>query len=392
MTDPVNAFVNKLSLPGARSGPLAGLTLGVKDLYDIEGHITGCGNPDWAATHGQASQTASAVMNLVEAGASMTGKTHTDELAYSLMGVNAHYGTPVNTAAPERVPGGSSSGSAAAVAAGIVDIGLGSDTGGSVRLPASFCALWGIRPTHGVIALDNVMPLAPSFDTAGWFTRSPELLQSVGHVLGLSSAPVSYKNLLMPTEIWAAMPPETRTAFNPIITDLKSRFDSIEECRFSPHSLDEWLDVFKVCQGSEVWEVHGDWVTETEPHFGPGVRERFDMASALAPDLVSTMRAKRKQFCEPLHELLADGTVLIVPSSPGAAPLKNASKESLDAFRMAALKILCPAGLAGLPQLSMPLASIHGTPLGLSLIGARHSENMLFELAIEIANSKAITA
>ncbi|MDP6620082.1 MAG: amidase family protein, partial [Nitrospinota bacterium] len=167
----------EVHLPGKAGGPLAGLRFAVKDLYDVEGHVTGRGNPDWLATHGPAESTAPAVARLVEAGATMIGKTITDELAFSLFGENFHYGTPVNTRAPDRVPGGSSSGSASAVAGGLVDFAVGSDTGGSVRVPASFCGILGIRPTHGRISLEGCMPLAPSLDTVGWFANDPELLE-----------------------------------------------------------------------------------------------------------------------------------------------------------------------------------------------------------------------
>ncbi|HWI12737.1 MAG TPA: amidase family protein, partial [Burkholderiales bacterium] len=176
--DRINAFCRHthVELPGASSGPLAGLTFAAKDIYDVIGHRTGFGSPDWLRTHEPAASTAPVVQQLLDAGATMVGKTQTDELTYSLNGENAHYGTPVNVNAPGRIPGGSSSGSAAAVAAGLVDFALGSDTGGSVRAPASFCGIYGIRPTHGRVSLRGACPLAATFDTAGWFAREASLL------------------------------------------------------------------------------------------------------------------------------------------------------------------------------------------------------------------------
>src|SRR6187401_2279204 len=176
--DTLGAFCRHthVALAGAAQGPLAGLTFGLKDIYDIAGHKTGFGSPDWLGTHEVASRTASVATRLLGAGATMVGKTHTEEMAFSLTGKNAHYGTPLNPAAPGRIPGGSSSGSASAVAGHLVDFAIGSDTGGSVRAPASFCGIYGIRPTHGRIALDGVCPLAPMFDTCGWFARDPEML------------------------------------------------------------------------------------------------------------------------------------------------------------------------------------------------------------------------
>src|SRR6266480_663273 len=191
--DTLGAFCRHthVAMEGAAAGPLCGTTFGVKDLYHIAGHRTGFGNPVWFETHPVADRTAVAVQRLLDASARMVGKTHTDELAYSLNGENRHYGTPVNANAPGRVPGGSSSGSAAAVAGGLVDFALGSDTGGSVRVPASFCGLYGVRPTHGRIPLDGILLQAPSYDTIGWFARDAELFARVGAVLLQSNVPAA---------------------------------------------------------------------------------------------------------------------------------------------------------------------------------------------------------
>ena len=157
MAGPLNAFVpdSTAHLPGADHGPLAGLTFAAKDIFDIAGHVTGCGNPHWRATHGPAESNAWVVQRLVDAGAAMVGKTITDELTRGIFGENMHYGTPVNPNAPGRVPGGSSSGSASAVAGQLVDFALGSDTGGSVRVPSSF--LRAVRATAN-----------PRTNPAGW--------------------------------------------------------------------------------------------------------------------------------------------------------------------------------------------------------------------------------
>ena len=163
----------KAPLTGAASGPLAGLTAAVKDMYAIAGERAGGGNPDWLAQAQPATANCSAVQKLLDAGATIVGKTICDEFFYSVAGINAHYGTPANIRAPGRIPGGSSSGSAAAVAAGACDFALGSDTGGSVRIPASLCGLYGIRTTHGRVDLTGAMAMAPSFDVGGWFANAP---------------------------------------------------------------------------------------------------------------------------------------------------------------------------------------------------------------------------
>ncbi len=185
MQDPFGAFCQHgdLRLPGATTGPLVGLTFAAKDLFDIAGYVTGAGNPDWLRTHTPAGETAPAVRMLLDAGATLVGKTLTDELAFSMSGENIHYGTPVNPAAPGRIPGGSSSGSASATAGRLVDFALGTDTSGSIRVPASYCGLFGMRPTHGRVSCRGVVPLAPSLDTVGWFAREALLLQRIGGVL-----------------------------------------------------------------------------------------------------------------------------------------------------------------------------------------------------------------
>src|SRR5438132_8587898 len=170
-------------LNGAGAGPLAGLSAAVKDMYDVAGYRTGGGSPDWLDAHAAATSTAATVVRLLEAGATIIGKTVCDEFFYSVSGANAHYGTPINPRAPDRLPGGSSSGSASAAAAGACDFALGSDTGGSVRVPAAFCGLYGIRPTHGRIDMTGAMPMAPSFDVPGWFASGPGVLRRVGEVL-----------------------------------------------------------------------------------------------------------------------------------------------------------------------------------------------------------------
>ncbi|MEO7403090.1 MAG: amidase family protein, partial [Burkholderiales bacterium] len=201
-----SAFVpHDLAAPihGALTGPLAGLTCAVKDMYDIAGERASGGSPEWLSTHPPAAKHARAVQQLLDAGATIIGKTLCDELFYSVTGANARYGTPINPRALGRLPGGSSAGSAAAVAAGACDIALGSDTGGSVRIPASLCGVYGIRPTLGRIALEGAMAMAPSFDAPGWFASSAGLLRRVGPVLLSGSAtPGTVSRVLMPTDAW----------------------------------------------------------------------------------------------------------------------------------------------------------------------------------------------
>ena len=184
--DPVHALVpHSLTEPlaGSAAGPLAGLTFMVKDLFAIAGRKVGNGNPKFYEHATPASETAPVIARLLDAGASCTGITICDEFFYSVLGANAHYGQPVNPRAPGHVTGGSSCGSAAAVASAMCDFALGSDTGGSIRVPASFTGLYGLRPSFGRIAAQGATPMAPSYDTIGFLAREAELFRTIGGVL-----------------------------------------------------------------------------------------------------------------------------------------------------------------------------------------------------------------
>ena len=386
--DPGGAFCRDthVALPGAPAGPLAGLRFAAKDIFDIEGHRTGFGNPTWLETHGPAGATASAVQALLDGGASLAGKTLTDELAYSLTGENLHYGTPLNPAAPDRVPGGSSSGSASAVAAGLVDFALGTDCGGSVRLPASYCGILGIRPTLGRVPMDGIAPFSASFDVVGWFARDAARLGLVGGILfGESQAPGALRRLVIAEDAFGLVEETVRDALRPAVERVAERVGATRRTRVSPTSLPDWFGNFRVIQASEIWANHGEWITAAKPVFGRGIRERMDWASRVTPDEVHRARERHADIRTRLDELLAEDEVLCLPSSPRAAPRKNTPTDDLEVrFRHQAMCLLCISGLGGLPQVSVPLASLDGLPLGLSLLARRGSDSMLLSLAAEL--------
>jgi len=372
-------------LRGAAKGPLARITFGVKDIYDIAGHKNGFGNPDWLRTHDAASRTAPVVQRLLDAGADMVGKTHTDEITWSLNGENAHYGTPVNVNAPGRIPGGSSSGSAAAVAGGLCDFALGSDTGGSVRAPASFCGIYGIRPTHGRVSLAGACPLASSFDTCGWFARSAELLERVGHVLLGDEGVGAPRRLLLAQDAFDLAGAAVARALEPAVARLGTLLGQPERVTVAADGLAQWLDVFRVLQAAEAWSQHGEWVKRVKPDLGPGIKQRVQYASELDPGLVGPARKRREEIARHMDGLLANDAVLLLPTVPGIAPLRNAAPAATEDFRARALAVLCPAGLARLPQVSLPLARLDGCPLGLSIVTARGGDAMLLALAKALA-------
>lgn len=382
MKDTVGAFAKIFRQAGADSGPLAGLRFGAKDLYDIAGQVTGYGNPVWAATHAPAAETAPAVQALLDAGAELAGKTHTDELAYSLMGVNTHYGTPVNSADPRRVPGGSSSGSAAAVAAGLVPLGLGSDTGGSVRMPASFCGLWGLRTTFGAVPLRGAAPFTRTFDTVGWFAQDAGLMDRVAAVYGLAKGPAPQR-VLLPVDIWAAATPEVVDAMGPALARLQAHLGPVQPVVMAPEGLGPWRETFRICQAAEIWACLGDWIREHRPDFGPGTKERFAFAETVEADTFAAAEADKRKIVARIDAVVPPGSVLVYPTAPGPAPFVTAEAAALDEYRRRAFEMLCTAGLAGLPQLSVPVARVDGGPVGLSLTGPRGHDRRLIALAAE---------
>ena len=370
-----------IEMRGAPKGSLAGLTFGLKDIFDVAGAKTGFGNPDWLRTHEAAQRTAPAAQMLLDAGAHLVGKTHTEEMAWSLTGENFHYGTPVNVKAPGRIPGGSSSGSAAAVAAGLVDFAIGSDTGGSVRLPASYCGILGMRPSHGRISLDGVCPLAASFDTCGWFARDASVFERVGRVLLRDTAPAPRPGrLLVARDAFAFAEPAAGAALDAALKKLAA-LGKAEQVTVGDEPLEKWMDHFRFPQGTEAWAAHGDWITRVQPRFGPPIQGRFDWARAIDPQAAARARARREEITRRMEDMLRGNALLVLPSAPGIAPLRNAPLAEQDGVRARALPMLCIAGLARLPQVSLPLATLDGCPLGLSLLAARGNDTLLLDLA-----------
>lgn len=389
VNDPLGAFIrhDKVALEPRQTGPLSGLTFATKDIFDIRDHVTGCGNPTWFDTHERASRTAPIVETLLEAGARMVGKTITDELAYSLNGQNHHYGTPVNVYDPSRIPGGSSSGSASATAGGLVDFALGSDTGGSVRIPASFNGLYGLRPTHGRIALDGVMPLAPSYDTIGWFADKAEILRRVGEVVfeaDVADAPTPAR-VLIADDLIELVDPKAIDALSAAMDAAEGVLGPAEHLRLSRAGLTTWKDAFRVTQAGEIQESHRAWIESATPNFGPEIAERFDWAMGLDARAIEAAKAERQDHAERVREVVGADAVIMTPTAPTPAPKKRIGAEELRRFRDRVLSMTCVAGMAGLPQLSMPFGQVDKLPVGLSLIAPAGWDEALLKLAPKLA-------
>ncbi|MEZ0447038.1 AtzH-like domain-containing protein [Cellulomonas sp. ICMP 17802] len=354
---------------GAFEGPLLGLRVAVKDVFAVRGYRIGGGNPTWLRDAAPERQHAPAVLDLLKGGASVRGLARTDELAYSIAGANPHYGTPANGAVPGALPGGSSSGPATAVATGQADVGLATDTAGSVRVPASYQGLWGLRTTHGLVPRQGMLPLAPSFDTVGWLTRDGATLEHVAAWCLEDDAPLLPARRVVPAEVLQLVEPATREAFEAWAGG------TVEEISVGP--LDEWFEAFRVVQAAEAWRAHGTWIAAHPDALGAGVRERFAIAAEVTADQEAAARADVDRLAAVIRAV-ADEAVLVLPTTPGPAPARTASADELDRVRAATLRMTALAGIGGLPALSVPAlhfpSELGPAPVGVCLVGPRGTD------------------
>ncbi|MBM6594785.1 amidase [Microvirga pudoricolor] len=389
--DPARAFMPYPAVPVANApdGPLKGLTFAAKDLFDVAGYPTGAGSPHRLAMSGIKTRTAPTLQRLLDAGARLVGKTITDELAFSLSGKNAHFGTPVNGGAPDRIPGGSSSGSASAVSNGLCDFALGTDTGGSVRGPASHCGLFGLRPTHGRVSLEACHDLAPSFDTGGFFTRDGGTFVRVGEVLlGADPSPLpETPRLLLAEDAFGLLGGDVKAVLTPVVARIETLFG-----KAAPETVTEDYEplywAFRRIQSREAWIVDGPMIERYRPPLGPGVADRFEYSRTVTEEQWRDALRVREAFRATLAALLGRDGMLILPTMPDVAPLLTDSEEALNDYRTRALNLLCLSVLSGLPQVSMPLASRLGAPLGFSILGPAGSDLSLVRLAARIAGAR----
>ncbi|MEV5001273.1 amidase [Nocardioides sp. LML1-1-1.1] len=365
-------------LHGSPTGPLAGESVAVKDLYDVAGLSVGAGNPARLAATTPADADAPVVAALLAAGASLRGIAQTDEFAYSLAGTNAHHGTPPNPAAPGRISGGSSSGSAAAVALGEASIGLGTDTGGSIRVPAAYQGLFGIRTSHGLVARDGVLPLAPSFDAVGWLTRDADLLARVGAVLVPGTTTSADRRLVTVPALLELADVEVAAA----VAGWQPR--TPRPRTWPVDELASWRDAFVTLQAWEAWQAHGGWLADRLDTLGADVRARFERAGAVGEEEAATARAVVVAARETIRALV-DDQVLVLPAAPTVAPLLGDGLAArLQATREATLALTCVASIGGLPAVTVPLRTSSGLPCGVCLLAAPGRDHDLLDLAREL--------
>jgi aspartyl-tRNA(Asn)/glutamyl-tRNA(Gln) amidotransferase subunit A len=363
-------------LPALKQGSLDGLSFVFKDLFDVEGFVTGAGNPKWLETHSKAESSSPLIVSLLNAGAECKGRVQTDELAYSLNGINVHYGTPVNPLAPECLPGGSSSGSVVAVAKGDVDFSIGTDTGGSVRVPASYCGLFGLRPTLGQLSLENSFTLAESFDTAGLFSRDLLTLKNVYACLGPESQSQTVAQTLVLDESLS------KTMGSERLNELKLWADSANiQLEYSNalqdagYKLGELSALFRTVQGYEIIARHSIWLDKWQHTLAPAIQERVVWARTISAQAYQEGKEQQAEFANWLAEQLAGKeTLWVLPTTPGKPPKLTTPDADLAEYRSDLMGLTSLAGLSGFPQLHIPMRKLTIGPCGVSLLGSANSE------------------
>lgn len=368
--------------PEQGCGPLTGLTFAAKDIFDVAGLPTGAGNPEFAERWGLPTRDAWAVAALRRAGARLVAKTHTHELAYGITGINPHFGTPRNPRVPDGIPGGSSSGSAVAVAAGLVPVALGSDTAGSVRIPASFCGIYGYRPTHGAIPTQGVVPLAPSYDTVGLLAADPGVMERFARVLLSEALPaVGFAQAVIVSDALELSSPEAQQAVERAAQRLEAQGIAIKERRLG--LLEAARETQRVLQGAEAWGFHQEWLEAQQPRLGEDVRRLLEMASRLTPGEVGRALSHQAQLRAEMGAWLLPGTLVLLPATPTSAPPLSELQDAKGtlAFRWRTLSLTCYASLLGAPVISVPAGQPEAKPIGVQLVGPWGSDLGLLALA-----------
>jgi len=369
-----------------QQGSLLNQRLAVKDLFNVKGEKNSAGNPDFFAKAEIAHKSASSIEKLMAQGCEFVGFTHTDEIAYSLEGNNFHYGAAENPKVPNHACGGSSMGSAAAVAANLADIGLGTDTGGSIRIPASYCGLYGIRPSHDVVAKDGLIPLAPPFDTIGWLTSTADLLQQTGDVLLPETKINLVDTLVIEERLFDLIDPELLPVMQGLLEQTKGQFSHHKKFILPQTSiLSELADAFRVLQGRAIAKQHGQWINEEQPKFSQAIASRFEMAMALTESEEKEALIIQQHWQDIVAKNLDETSCLFLPTTPTTAPKLG---EDTSQLRMRIITLSAIAGLSRSAQVHLPLASsAQGHPYGFSLMMSHGHDKSLLAMVNKLSKN-----
>ncbi|WP_375754112.1 amidase family protein [Vibrio sp. HN007] len=366
-------------------GLLNGIKLSVKDLFDVKGYKTGTGIPAWRDSAPLASEHAKAVSLLLEDGAYLTSKTQLDELAYSLGGINSHYGVSRNPFDSRRVSGGSSSGAAVSVSNSASDIGLATDTGGSIRVPASYCGLYGMRPTYGRVPVEGLVPLAPRFDTAGMLTRDLKLMKGAFNALFAEEksreAKTDVTTLLWCEVLWEGVEPKAKQYAKALYESYQGNKATISDPVLD---ADKRRECFSVLQAQSIWRTHGDWLEGAISGFGKDIQTRLEWGRSLSPADIAKAEELYQQWQSTKEQWIPKDSVLLMPTVPGVAPMINSKGNELVEQRNVLLGLTSIAGLSGWPQLQCPAITVDGLPVGISFLGRENSDIQIIKFAQEV--------
>lgn len=388
--DVLQAFVreNHISVKGSGNGSLEGLVFAIKDVFKVLGSTCGNGHPDWLRTHGPDEFTTSIVARLLDEGADLVGKTICDELCFSISGENWNYGSPLNPHDPRRFTGGSSSGSGAATAGGLVDFALGSDCLGSVRVPASYNGVLGMRPTYKRVPSDGEAPYCKSMDVLGFVSNHPDTFKRVARVmLGEDEKKTTFKKLLVAGDCFDAVNEDVAQALQPAVSHIGGALSSVERVTVCPEGLDNWVEIFRTIQGYEVWESYGGWVRKYNPRLSRGPKERLQWASSITLGEYRAAYGKRQAIIDRMDQLLSNDSVLCMPTAASVAPLRSAPLDEINATRLQSTYLLCVSPLSCTPQINLPLVEQYDVPLGTTLIGPRGSDLALADFCGDLTTS-----
>ena len=374
---PINPIIESYN------GRLKNLKFVLKDMCDIKNIKTSCGNPDFYKACEPAKKHAEFLSNILSEGAILEGITICDEFFYSVIGENSHYGTPKNLNAPNCVPGGSSSGSAAALTTNLFDFSIGSDTGGSVRVPASFCGLLGIRPTHGRIKSNGVYPMAPSFDTIGWFSNNIKTFQKIGEVLlnKNENENITFNQFVIAEDLLELVDTDIKNQFNSYYKELHP---NIKHIRLSKFSKSEIADNFRILQAGEIKEHVIPWIEKNKPKISLEINSRIEMASEILPLEIDAAKTFRQEIISEINNSLPEGDIAIFPTTPFSAPKCGQSDQDLGSDRKKIMEMTSIAGMTSRPQISIPKFKGKTGPVGISILGWQYSDEVLLNKLIEI--------
>ena len=367
---------------GADIGALAGVPFAVKDLFDVAGEVTHAG-AKLRLAEPPAETDAPLVARLKAADAIYLGRLNMDEFAYGFATVNAHFGTTRNPHDPDRLAGGSSGGSAASVAADLVPLTLGSDTNGSVRVPASLCGLFGLRPTHGSLSMQGVFPFVDPLDTVGPFTQSLDDMKLAFRTLSTQPAPEKQKRMPRVARLGGWFRRNGDPDGYDGVDAIGAVFDDAPLIELPLAEAARSAAFLITAKHGGL--LHQETLQQNAMGYDPAVRDRLVAGIALSDDKVDAAKAIIQAFNDQLQAALTAFDILIAPSTPSVAPKISDSWIDVDGQRVSARANLGlytqPLSVAGVPILSVPLKRPGKLPLGLQLIGRKNEEECLFSAA-----------